>query len=108
MAYYSFDFTVTGIPSGVTDIVGICEFSSAGYGGQLVPGPTDSFGNMTFSIDTSVGGSHPADDPVDVLASEKIWINFKATYEEGAQQPETIGIYLIGPYIVSEAGTVVT
>ncbi|WP_396623089.1 hypothetical protein [Marinobacter sp. W-8] len=101
MAYWQFDLTVTGYEPGT--IGGSVRYiTETGQAGQTSGVPVDSgSGNLLLSVFTS-------DQGVDLAGSEKIWfVLITDSINETNFEPVANSVKVIGPYIVSDIGTIV-
>lgn len=96
MAYYQFDLTVKGYAPGTTGGA-VRYIVETGEAGQTYPVAVDSgSGNLSLTVWTG-------DDQVDLTGNEQIWFVIMSF-----DTPLTAhDIKVIGPYIVSDIGTIV-
>lgn len=104
MAYYQFDFTfvnLTALPAGASLMELYLVFSPAQYDSWygVIPGS----GDLTITTDTS---APDYGDPFELDATDKVWIEVSVLSDlTPPNQPDVLGLYLIGPYNVGDIGT---
>lgn len=106
MAYWQFDLTfvnLAALPAGAHSIVVYAMISVSSSGGLSFGADVPATGNLDFTTSTA---APEYGNPFELPPEAKVWFEVSVMNDVAPPNPpETLGIYLLGPYTVGEIGT---